>query len=224
MRSVGARTMLLTLSQNFSDWPPGFSSHRPGMRPADKVAWRAAMRAGDALAATDCTAALAAWAPAFELDDGFADLQFKMATCERTLGRLEAASARFRRASDLDGIPQGAPTAFNDVIRTVASEQNAILVDIDLLFSRTSGPTLVGDDLFVDSQHIALRGHQLIAQAVADAIRESGVAGPGVRWNLDAYADPDADALLDGNPELRFKEHLARLFACDAASRPDCAR
>jgi hypothetical protein len=216
--------MLLTLSQNFSDWPPGFSSHRPGMQPAEKVAWRAAVRAGDALAATDCTGALAAWAPAVELDDGFADLQFKMATCERTLGRLEAASARFRRASDLDGMPQGAPTAFNDVIRTVAAEQNAILVDIDLLFSRTSGPTLVGNDLFVDSQHIALRGHQLIAQAVADAIRESGVAGPGIRWNLDAYADPDANALLDGNPELRFKEHLARLFACDAASRPGCSR
>jgi lysophospholipase L1-like esterase len=224
MRAVGARTMLLTLSQNFSDWPPGFSSHRPGMRPAEKAAWRSAVRAGDALAATDCTAALAAWAPAVELDDGFADLQFKMATCERTLGRLEAASARFRRASDLDGMPQGAPTAFNDVIRTVASEQNAILVDIDLLFSRTSGPTLVGNDLFVDSQHITLRGHQLIAQAVANAIRESGVAGPGIRWNLDVYADPDADTLLAEHPELRFQEGLARRFACDAASRPDCSR
>jgi hypothetical protein len=140
MRAVGARTMLLTLSQNFSDWPPGFSSHRPGMRPDEKAAFRAALRAGDALASTDCQAALAAWSAAVALDDGFAALQFRMATCEKALGRLDAASARFRRASDLDGIPQGAPTAFNDVIRTVAAEQDAILVDLDLVFARTSGP------------------------------------------------------------------------------------
>jgi lysophospholipase L1-like esterase len=223
MRAVGARTMLLTLSQNFSDWPPGFSSHRPGMRPDEKAAFRAAVRAGDALASTDCQAALAAWSTAVALDDGFAALQFRMATCEKALGRLDAASARFRRSSDLDGIPQGAPTAFNDVIRTVAAEQDAILVDLDLIFARTSGPALVGNDLFIDSEHMTLRAHQLIAQVVADAIRESGIAGPTVRWNPDAYVDPDPEALLAANPDLRFKENLVRLFACNVGGRPECS-
>lgn len=224
MRAVGAHTMLLTLSQNFSDWPPGFSSHRPGLRPDQKAAWRAAVRAGDALVSTDCQAALAAWAPAVALDDGFASLQFKIATCEKALGRLDAASTRFRLASDLDGIPQGAPTSFNDVVRAVASNEDAILVDIDLFFARTSGPALVGDDLFVDSVHMTLRAHQLIAQVVADAIRKSGIAGREVHWNPDAYVDPDPDALLAAHPDLRFKEHLTRLFACDAGGRPECSQ
>jgi hypothetical protein len=51
MRRAGARTFLLTLSQNFADWPPVVSAHRPGMRPDEKAAWRAAVRRGDALAA-----------------------------------------------------------------------------------------------------------------------------------------------------------------------------
>jgi lysophospholipase L1-like esterase len=223
MRRAGARTMLLTLSQNFSDWPPAASSHRPRMRPDEKAAWRAAVKEGDALAADDCVGALAAWSRALALDDGYADLQFKMATCERQLGRLEEASARFRRANDLDALPQGAPTLFNDLLRDVARREGAILVDIDLVFRQASGPRLVGNDLFVDPEHLNIRGHQVIAEAVATAIRESGLTGPPVRWNPDAYVDPDPESLLSADSELRFKEYMARMFSCNAAGRPGCA-
>lgn len=224
MRAAGARTMLLTLSHNLSDWAPAASSHRPGMRPEEKAAWRAAVRAGDTLAPHDCAAALEAWSRALALDDGFAELQFKVATCERALGRLDAAGARFRRANDLDRFPQGAQTCFNDILRDVARREGAILVDIDRTFARSSGARLVGDDLFLDPMHLNLRGHQLIAEAVADAIREAGVAGPQVRWNPDTYVDPDPETVLDAHPDLRILEGLARFFACGAAGRPRCAR
>jgi lysophospholipase L1-like esterase len=224
MRDAGAHTILLTLSQNFSEWAPALSSHRSGLRPEEKAAWRAAVRAGDALAPQDCAGALAAWSRALALDDTFADLQFKVASCERTLGSLEAATAHFRLASDLDQRSQGAPTSFNDIVRDVARQEGAIVVDVDLEFTRASGARLVGYDLFVDSLHINLRGHQLIAEVLANAIRESGVAGRQVRWNPDAYVDPDPDALLDASPELRFRESITRAFSCQAAGRPGCAR
>jgi lysophospholipase L1-like esterase len=224
MRAAGARTMLLTLTQNFSNWPPAISSHRPGLRPDEKAAWRAAVKAGDALAPHDCRAALAAWSRALVIDDTFADLQFKVATCEWSLGRADDARQRFRLASDLDRLPQGAPTSLNDIVRDVAREDDAILVDIDLAFTQASGPRLVGDDLFVDGVHLRLLGHQLIAQAVADAIRESGVAGARVRWNLDAYTDPDPATVVDANPEMRSREKIVRQLSCAAAGRPDCVR
>src|SRR5262249_23752033 len=154
MRSAGARTMLLTLSQNFSEWAPVASSHRPGLRADERAAWRAAVHSGDELAPEDCAAALAAWSRALALDDTSADLLFKVAGCERTLGRLDAASAHFRLASDLDRRSQGASTSFNDIIRDVAREEGAIVVDVDGAFSRASGARLVGYDLFVDSLHI----------------------------------------------------------------------
>jgi lysophospholipase L1-like esterase len=225
MRSAGARTMLLTLSQNFSEWQPAISSHRPGLLAEQKSAWREAVREGDALAAAhDCTGAVASWSRALAIDDTFAALQFRVATCEWSLGRLDAANARFRLASDLDRLPQGAPTALNDVLREVAARENAILVDIDLAFARASGPRLVGDDLFVDGMHLRILGHQLIAQTVADAIRESGVAGPRVSWKPDAYVDPDPNTLLDADPNLRLREKISRKFSCAAAGRPNCER
>ena len=224
MRAAGARTMLLTLSRNFSQWPPALSVHRPGLRPEQKMAWRRAVREGDALAAHDCSGALASWSRALSIDDGFAELQFKIATCEWSLGRLDAANTRFRLASDLDRHPQGAPTALNDILRDVARREDALLVDVDVAFARASGERLVGDDLFVDPVHPRILGHQLIAQVVADAIRESGLAGPQVTWKPDAYVDPDPTALLDADPNLRFREDIARKISCSAAGRPNCER
>jgi len=222
MRGVKARTMLLTLSQNFSEWKPAVSSHRPGLPPERKAEWRAAVRRGDTLAPQDCAAALAAWSDALALDDTFAALQFKVASCERTLGHLEAASDRFRRASDLDRHGEGAPTSLNDTIREVGRQEGAIVVDVDLAFTRASGARLVGNDLFVDSMHVNLRGHQLIAEVVTDAIRESGLVRPQVRWDPGAYVDPDPEALLDASPDLRFRESITRGFACQAAGRAGC--
>ena len=185
---------------------------------------RRAVREGDALAAHDCAGALEAWSRALAIDDGFAALQFKVATCEWSLGRLDAANTRFRVASDLDRLPQGAPTALNDILRDVARREGAILLDIDVAFARASGERLVGDDLFVDAVHLRVLGHQLIARAVADAIRESGVAGPQVAWKPDAYVDPDPTAVLDADPDLRDKEDIVRKFSCIAGGRPNCER
>jgi lysophospholipase L1-like esterase len=219
MRAVGAHTMLLTLSQNFSDWEPAVSIHRAGVRPEDKVAWRAAVHAGDAaVAAHDCEAALTAWSRALAIDDEYAALQFKVARCEQSLGRTDAAWTRFRRASDLDRLPQGASTSFNDILREVALSEGAILVDVDLVLAGASGPRLVGDDLFVDAMHPNVRAHQLIAQAVADAIREQGLAGPAVRWG--DYVDPEPGAALVAlDPEMPTKELLTRALSHQAAGR-----
>jgi lysophospholipase L1-like esterase len=219
MRAVGARTMLLTLSQNFSDFPPVVSAHRPGMRSDEKASWRTAVRQGDLLAPHDCGAALAAWARAEAIDDGVASLQFKMAGCERALGRLDAARARYRIASDLDLLSQGAPTQLNDVLREVAGQEGATLVDVDAAFTAASGTHLVGDDLFVDSHHPNVRGHQLIAAAVAEAIRAQGVPVPAARWRPDAYVDPDREALVAADPEIAAKEDFCRALSCIVAGR-----
>jgi len=220
MRAAGARTMLLTLSQNFSDFAPVVSIHRPGMRPDEKVAWRAAVRRGDSLAPHDCVAALEAWTRASSLDDGVASLHFRMAACEHALGRFDAARARYRLASDLDRLSQGAPTALNDILREVAQREGATLVDVDAAFSAASGTHLVGNDLFVDSHHPNVRGHQVIAAAVAEAIRAQGIPLPAARWRLDAYVDPDREALVAADPEIPAKEDFSRALSCMVAGRP----
>lgn len=113
------------------------------MHPEEKAAWRAAVELGDTLADHDCPGAIAAWSRALAMDDGYADLHYRIARCEHELGRLDDAERQFRLASDLDRLPQGASTSFNDLVRDVARRESALLVDIDALFTRTSGPRLV---------------------------------------------------------------------------------
>ena len=225
MQQVGARVMLLTLSQNFADWAPGASSHRAGLSPAEQAAWEASVAEGDRLVAEahDCIGALQAYARALAIDDTFADLDYRVAGCERALGRFDAARVRYRQASDLDRVPYGAPTRYNDILREVAREQGAMLVDIDDALTRASPHGLVGEDLFVDFVHPNLRAHQLIAATVADTLRAAGVPAPPERWVLGRYVEPDPEALYGAEPRLRTQERLVRAVACTLARRDACA-
>jgi tetratricopeptide (TPR) repeat protein len=222
-RSTGARVMLLTLSQNFADWPPGASTHRPGFSGADESEWRASLEAGERAAADGaCVPALEAYERALEIDDEFADLHHRIAECHRALGRMEAAREHYRRASDLDRVPHGAPTYFNEIIREVASESGLLFLDVDELLERESQDGLVGDDLFIEFAHPNLRAHQLIAEAVAEALRRAELPRPANLWIDDHFVDPTPESLYAANPELRLREHKAIRVVCALAGREGC--
>jgi hypothetical protein len=222
MRTAGARTMLLTLSENFSDWEPVVSVHRADLTPADAVAWQAAVTAGDALAPQDCAAAVQAWERALAIDDQYAQLHFKLAGCLSRLGRSEAACRAYRLASDLDRFSQGAPLSFNAILGDIARQHDAWLVDIDATLNAASGPRCVGDDLFVDAVHPNMRAHQLIAGAIAAHLRQEGIGAASADWQVDAYRDPDPRRILMDDPKLQFYEVVGRDYMCKAAGRTTC--
>ncbi len=222
MKRAGARTLFCTLSQNFSDWPPPASRHRGGLTPHEQREWERAFAAGRRLAAGgDCNAALGAFGQALAIDDRYADLQFRAATCLRGLGRLAEAKQRFRLASDLDPVSHGAPTYFNEIVRRVAREEGALFVDVDRVLDDASGPRLVGDDLFTDFAHPNLRAHQLIAAALSDALREAGLPRPAEQWRA-GYVEPEPEQLYREQPELRSLELETRVFVCLLAPREPC--
>jgi len=223
MQAVNADVVLVTLSQNFSDWPPAASAHRTGLDAEALGAWERYVADGDRLAREgDCAATIAAYDRALEIDDAYADLHFRIAACERRLGRLERARASYRRASDLDRVPHGAPTAYNDIVRAIASEAGALLVDAEAALERESGDGLVGDDLFLDFAHPNLRAHQVIAAAIADALRAADLPVAKERWREGAYADPDPASLYRADPRLRIGEFRTRVFICVIAPRDYC--
>lgn len=224
IRQAGAGVLFVAVAQNLADWPPGGSIHRDGLGADALAAFDAAMAEGDRLAAAnECAGALGAYERALAVDDGFAAAHFARGTCLRAAGRFDEARAAFQRASDLDTVPQGIPSHFDDILRDVVRRSGALLVDAAARFERESPHGLVGDALFADFVHPSIRGHQLIAAAIAETLRAAGVPAPAARWRVGAYVDPDPAALVAADPKLRMREHLVRALACDLALRVPCA-
>lgn len=223
MHAAGARVMFLSLSQNFADWSPGASAHREDLGAQDAAEWDRAFAEGTRAAERgDCEAALTAYARALEIDDRFAALHYRIAACERALGRYADAREHYRRSSDLDQVPHGAPTSFNQMLREIAADQDAIFVDVDGSLEASSENGLVGGAWFVDFVHPNLLAHQHIAAIVAEAMKREGIPAPAADWRDAPYRDPDPAELYRRQPLLKIRELEVQLFSCQLALRDAC--
>jgi tetratricopeptide (TPR) repeat protein len=221
--AAGALPVFLTLAQNLADWPPGTSIHPADWSGDDDARFEALVRSGDALAAASrFAAALETYREALALDGEYADTHYRIAQCLRALGRFEEALRHYRLASDLDRVPHGAPTRFNEVVRRVARRVGGVLVDVDGALVAAAAHGLPGDDLFVDFVHPNLRAHQLIARTVVEALRDAGLPSAGAAWDGAGYRDPDPADLLRETPELRERELEIQIFTCQLAAREAC--
>ncbi len=222
-RAAGVPVLLVTQSQNFADWAPGASTHRPDLAPGDLARWDELVGEGNRLAESgDCPAALARYEDALAIDDTHADLHYRAANCLRTLGRFPAAREHYRRASDLDQVPLGAPLRFNEIVREVAAAEGALLADAEPALSQASANGLVGDDLFCDWAHPNLRAQQVIGGTIEAELRRAGLPVTAATWQ-NGYADPDPQQLYAENPKLRSDEWLEQTGMCLLARRPECA-
>jgi lysophospholipase L1-like esterase len=214
-RGAGARVVVATLTQNLRDFAPGASRHRPGVSPAARARWSAlAAQAGSRMAIGDWTTALAALRRGRALDPRPASAEYLRAQCLDALGRHGVARAAYRRASDLDEIPLGARSSFNAVIRRVADETGAQLVDVAGALARAAPHGLVGGQFFVDHLHPSVAGHVAIARVLAGAL---GAPEDGYVW-------PDPDALLADDPEARRHAVVAMIVLDMVLGRYDDAR
>lgn len=222
IQTGGGQVALLSLGQNLSDWAPAASSHAEDVSVDERERFAARVADGDAArTAGDCDEAVAAYQLALSIDVSFAQTHFDLAGCLRTLGRHQEAAAHYRAASDLDRVPHGAPSAFNDVLREVAVETGALFIDVEEGLRVASEDGLVGDDLFLDMLHPNLRGHQTIARTIFDALGDAGLRDASGRWD-DARTSPSPDELYREDPHLRFLDQQIRLVACQLARRFAC--
>jgi lysophospholipase L1-like esterase len=202
MRGAGAEVMLLTISQNFADWAPGGSSHRPALPEPDLSLFDQWVAEGERLAPRDCEGALRTWQRALEIDDQYAALHFSMADCYRELSRFDEAQRGYVRASDLDRAYHGAPTRYNEIVRELALAHDTPYVDAYGALLRESGDGIVGDNFFADLAHPNIRAHQVIAEAVADELFRRGLPVAREQWRRGAYREVDVAEVYESHPEL----------------------
>ena len=103
-------------------------------------------------------------------------------------------------------------------VRDVAKQTSTPVVDASRLLDESSAYGLAGYDWYVDQVHPSVRGHQLIAQAIAATLRNEQIVSRGEPWSAvvrrEAYRGQMSKLgdryLAAGQRRVEWLEHWAR--------------
>ncbi len=190
-RRSGAKVILATMPVNLKDCPPFVSRPPAGLAPADQAAWDAAFTQGTrSETAGRFEEALTDFQRASKIDAHHAELVFQRARCELAVGQKAKALADFGLAKDLDTLRFRADSRLNRIIRDTAATQHLVLVDTEAQCARESIAGAPGDDLFVDHVHLNFHGNFVVANLLAQQVREL-LGGSKVQASTDLM--PEAE-------------------------------
>ena len=167
-RRSGARVLVSTVATNVRDCAPFASAHREGLTADELRSWSGFFEQGTQLESTRLYAdALKAYSSASQIDDQYAELEFRIARSLWMLGDHSGAKPHFQRARDLDTLRFRADGRINDINRSVASSvPGAELVDADAIFSSQSANGITGSDLVYEHVHLTPEGNYLLARSM----------------------------------------------------------
>lgn len=223
-RSSGARVIVATVATNLRDCAPFASLHREGLGQDALRSWSALVQQGSDLEDGKSYAeAMKKYLSAAEIDDQYAELEFRIARCLWMLGDYPAAREHFLRARDLDTLRFRADSKINDINRKVASWSGAELVDADTIFAKESPNGIVGSELVYEHVHLTPEGNYLLASAMFHQIasnlgketkNQSLPAGQQEDGTAEVPSQAECEQLLafTGHDRLRIaREMLLRL-------------
>lgn len=173
-RRAGAKVVLSTMATNLRDCPPFASACGKELPPQQRTEWERAFAEGVSCErAEDWAGAVRAYLEASAMDDGHAELNFRLARCYRQLRLPGEAAERYRAARDADRLRFRADSRINDIIRALAREHagpHLRLLDAEALFARRGPDGVAGGEYFYEHVHLTPVGNHLLAQAMAEEL------------------------------------------------------
>ena len=170
----GAKVVVSTVGSNLRDCSPFGSLHRASLAAAKAAEWEDLYQAAGVLETQGKYAeAVAQYQRAAQVDDQFADLQFRLGRCQAALGRHEEARRYFAKARDLDTLRFRTDSRLNEIIRRVAGEwqtQGVRLADTEAAFVQASADGIPGQEWFYEHVHLKFRGNYLVARQLAEQV------------------------------------------------------
>ncbi len=167
----GAKVVVSTVGSNLRDCAPLASLHRADFPPEQITEWDNLYQAGVTLESEGRFAeAVLPYQRAAQLDDQFADLQFRLARCFAASGRPAEAHQHFVLARDLDTLRFRADSRINEIIRQQARQWQArgvFLADAAAQLEQESKAGTPGAEYFYEHVHLTFLGNYLVAREMA---------------------------------------------------------
>lgn len=178
-RRAGVPVFVGTVVSNERDQPPFVSGHGEGV---DLDSWQRHFDAGVAAAESgDASSALEHLDAALAVDDLHAETHYRRGQAIDELGRFVEARRAYLAAKDRDELRFRAPEEINEILRRVAAEEGAHVVEVRKAFVRAARDGIVGHDLMVEHLHPNLHGYFVMADAYYDALHEQQALAPWKR-------------------------------------------
>lgn len=188
--SVGAETVFVTPASNLRDSRPFKSEHRDDLDDAGKGRFDELVKGAQAArAANDAARALELVERAAAIDPRYAQLAFLEGRLRAEAGDVAGARAAFERARDEDVCPLRAVGPIPDIVRDVAAERGAAVVDFARLADGWARQGIPGADLFLDHVHPTIEVHRRLAVAIIEKLDETGVLRIDPAWGDGAIAE-----------------------------------
>ena len=172
----GAKVLVSTVGCNLKDSPPFASLHRPDLTGQDKARWdNFYTQAVQYESAGKFAEAVESYLAAAEIDDSYADLQFRLGRCYQALQDYDSAKLRYIKSRELDTLRFRADTRINEIIRSVADSRagkGVYMVDAVAKFESNSPHGITGNELFYEHVHLNFKGNYLLAEAVLEKVEK----------------------------------------------------
>jgi tetratricopeptide (TPR) repeat protein len=171
--AAGAEVFLSTVATNLKDCPPFSSLHREGLNPRALEEWSSLVKRGAALEdARSFPDALKSYLEAAQIDNQYAELEFRIARCYWELGDYGSAKKYFLRAQDFDTLRFRADSRIDEIIRSIAksSGQKVELLDAQSALASESQYGVIGSELLYEHVHLKPQGNYLLARAAFEKI------------------------------------------------------
>jgi len=168
--------ILCTVGSNLKGSPPFASLHRPELTKTDIKNWDDIYQQAVVYeSGGNYAKAVERYLAADEIDDCYADLQFRLGRCFWAMDEYDKAKKRFVRARDLDTLRFRADTQINRIIREIAdkkTKEGIYLVDAAKVFEKNSPYETPGEELFYEHVHMNFTGTYLLARAIFEQAEE----------------------------------------------------
>ena len=174
LRKKGMHVILSSVPVNLRHSAPFLSEHSPNLSEVQLDQWRELTRRGtQSTDEENRDDAVTHFQAAVEIDPGYADTHFRLATAFENLGEFQKARTHYQRALDLDALRFRADTKINHIIQEVAdSAESGTLsfVDSAAAFEQASQPFQPGWNLLLEHVHYGFSGNHVLAAEVSRSI------------------------------------------------------